>query len=171
MQARVGLAKKEIKAGAWAHWGTEETAALVGGETRFTSVAVGLDVSVSLTDKLAIEGECWTGSNLTDIRGGIGQGINRETGEETASTGGWAQVAIKPADRWKLYAGATIDAPDEEAVPRGGRIRNQAFYVVSRYRPWKNFQAAVEYLHWTTEYKELDDGTANRVDVHFSYYY
>ena len=171
VQTRVGLAQKKFKAGAWAHWAMEETATPVGGETRFTSVVVGLDASVSLTDKLAIEGEGWTGSNLTDIRGGIGQGINRETGEETASTGGWAQVVIKPNDRWRLYAGATIDVPDEEAVPRGGRIRNQAFYVVSRYRPWKNFQAAVEYLHWTTGYKELDDGIANRVDVHFTYYY
>ena len=55
LQARVGLAKKEIKAGAWAHWGTEETAALVGGETRFTSVAVGLDVSVSCLHSASLQ--------------------------------------------------------------------------------------------------------------------
>ena len=173
LQARVGLAKAEFKAGAWAHWGTEETAspvgASMGGETRFTSVAVGLDASISPADKLTIEGEVWTGRNLTDIRGGIGQGVNRTTGEEIASTGGWGQVVIKPNDQWKLYAGATVEVPDEKAVPGGGRTRNQAVYAVGRYRPWKKFQVAVEYLHWTTEYKGLDDGIANRVDIHFTY--
>jgi hypothetical protein len=64
-----------------------------------------------------------------------------------------------------------MDTPDEEAVPEGGRTRNQAVYLVNRYRPWKNFQAAVEYLHWTTEYKQSPDGTANRVDLHFTYSY
>ena len=41
--------------------------------------------------------------------------------------------------------------------------------MVNRYRPWKSFQAAIEYIYWTTEYKGLDDGTANRVDLHFTY--
>lgn len=41
---------------------------------------------------------------------------------------------------------------------------------MSRYRPWKNFLAAVEYLHGTTEYKELEEGMANRMDGHFTYH-
>ncbi len=169
LQARVGIEQAKFKAGAWAHRGSEETGTPVGGSTSFTSTAVGLDFSVSPTDRLAVEGEGWTGSNLSDIRGGIGQGVNTATGEEIAASGGWVHLLIKPGEGWKLYAGAMMDTPDEEAVPEGGRTGNQAFYLVNRYRPWKSFQAAVEYVNWTTEYKGPADGTANRVDVHFTY--
>lgn len=169
VQARVGIERKMLKAGAWAHRATEETATPVAGSTSFTSTVVGVDFSVSPAGNLAVEGEAWTGSNLSDIRGGIGQGVNKETGEEIASSGGWVHLLVKPAEGWKLYAGAMMDTPDEEAVPEEGRTSNQAFYVVNRYRPWKSFQAAVEYINWTTEYKGPHDGTANRVDMHFTY--
>ena len=168
VQARIGTDRKGVRAGAWAHWGSEETATPVGGNSSFTSTVVGLDFSVSPSDRLSIEGEGWTGSNLSDIRGGIGQGVNKETGEEIASSGGWAHVLVKPTERWKLFAGVMMDRPDEEAVPEGGRTKNQAVYLVNRYRPWKNFQVAVEYLNWTTEYKVLPQGTANRVNLHFT---
>ena len=171
VQARVGLAQERLKAGVWTHWGAEETAKPVGGDSSFTSTVVGVDASVSLGPRLTIEGEGWSGSNLSDIRGGIGQGINRETGEEIASTGGWAHLAVKPDDRWKLFAGAMMEAPDEDGVPAGGRTRNQALYLVGHYRPWKKFQAGLEYINWKTEYKGLEAGTANRVDLHFTYYY
>ena len=171
LQARLGLELPKFKAGGWAHRGAEETGAPVGGDnkTRFTSAAVGLDASISLTDKLTVQGEGWTGRNLTDIRGGIGQGVNTSTGEEIASTGGWAQIVVIPNAQWKLYAGATMEQPDEEAVPNGGRTRNGAYYAVGRYRPWKPFQVAVEYLYWKTTYKGLNDGIANRLDIHFTY--
>ena len=171
VQARVGLALEKIEAGAWFHRGAEETADPVGGESSFTSTVAGVDASVSLGSRLSVEGEGWSGSNLSDIRGGIGQGINLETGEEISSSGGWAHLGVRPADGWKLFAGAMIDAPDEDDVPQGGRIRNQALYLVGHYRPWKNFQAGLEYINWKTEYKGLEAGTANRVDLHFTYYY
>ena len=169
VQARVGMEQAKFKAGAWAHRGSEKTATPVGGNTSFTSMVVGVDFSVSPADRLTVEGEGWTGSNLSDIRGGIGQGVNKETGEEIDSYGGWVHLLVKPGDGWKLYAGAMMDTPEEDGVPEGGRTANQAFYVVNRYRPWKSFQAAIEYIYWTTEYKGLDDGTANRVDLHFTY--
>ncbi len=170
LQARVGIEHGKFKAGAWAHRGSEKTATPVAGNSSdFTSSVAGVDFSVSAADRLTVEGEGWTGSNLSDIRGGIGQGVNTQTGEEIPSSGGWVHVLVKPGQGWKLYVGAMTDTPDEEAVPEGGRTRNHAVYLVNRYRPWKSFQAAVEYLHWTTEYKGLDDGTANRVDLHFTW--
>lgn len=171
LQARLGFAQPKFKGGAWAHWGAEETAVPVGdrGETSFTSTAVGIDASISLTDQFMVQGEAWTGKNLTDIRGGIGQGVNTSTGDEIASKGGWAQIVIMPNAQWKLYAGATVEQPDEDAVPSGGRTRNGAFFAVGRYRPWKPLQVAVEYLYWKTSYKGPNDGIANRLDIHFTY--
>ena len=119
VQARVGLAQKRLKAGVWTHWGAEETATPVGGDSSFTSMVVGVDASVALSAKLAFEGEGWSGSNLSDIRGGIGQGINQDTGEEIASAGGWGHLVVKPNPRWKLFAGAMMDAPDEDEPARG----------------------------------------------------
>jgi hypothetical protein len=171
VQARVGLEKKKAKIGVWSHWASESTATPVGGATEFTSWVAGLDASITLTDMLSVQGEGWIGSNLTDMRGGIGQGVNTATGKEIASTGGWAQLQLKPNAKWKLFAGATMDTPDEADLPAGGRKSNLALFFVGRYRPWDQFQAAFEYLNWKTEYKGAAKGTANRADVHFTYYY
>ena len=40
---------------------------------------------------LDLMGEWWTGKNLSDFRGGIGQGIDAATGREIRSSGGWIE--------------------------------------------------------------------------------
>ena len=42
---------------------------------------------------LALIAEGWTGKNLSDVRGGILQGINTKTGAEIHATGGFAQLS------------------------------------------------------------------------------
>ena len=175
-QARLGYSAKlwsgrPLKIAAWGHYGQEETATAVGGETDFNSWAAGFSLSLPLATWLALEGEGWMGENLSDIRGGIGQGVNTGTGAEIASRGGWAQAAIDAAGWWSLFLGATMDDPDDGDLNDGDRSRNAAAFLVNRFKPWSSFQVGVEYLYWLTEYKNLDSGSSNRVDLHFSYFF
>ncbi len=190
IQARIGTeqtlyAGRPIKAGVWGHYAKEETDKPFVGETGWESWSAGFDLSIPLSSRVAIEGEGWTGSNLSDVRGGIGQNINVLTGCEIDARGGWAQLATKPTDKTQLYIGGSVDDPDDEDVPSyedvdvadldpttyTGRTLNWVGFVSARYRPWQPFQIACEYYHWVTEYKGLETGVDNRVDLHFSYFF
>jgi hypothetical protein len=192
VQARIGTeqtlyAGRPIKAGVWGHYAKEETEKPIGGETGWNSWSAGFDLSLPLSSRVAIEGEGWTGSNLSDVRGGIGQNVNVLTGCQIDARGGWAQLATKPTDKTQLYIGASVDDPDDadlpsyedvtaaspvlDAVTYTGRTLNWTGFLSARYRPWQPFQIAFEYYHWVTEYKGLDTGIDNRVDLHFSYFF
>jgi hypothetical protein len=190
VQARLGMeqtlyAGRPIKAGVWGHYSRDETDEPVAGQTGWDSWSAGFDLSIPLTSRVAVEGEAWAGSNLADVRGGIGQNINGISGEAVKSKGGWAQIATKPTDKTQLYIGMSIDDPKDDTVPSyeeieeadldpasaTGRTYNQVAFVSARYRPWAPFQVACEYYYWVTEYKGLEKGTDNRVDLHFSYFF
>ncbi|MBI2899871.1 MAG: hypothetical protein HYY17_06785, partial [Planctomycetes bacterium] len=117
LQARFGLSidgwveKQRIAAGAWGHWAREETSLTLAGERKFDSWAFGLDLTLPILANLWFKGELWTGSNLDDVRGGILQGINATTGDEIASTGGWAELGWKPLDWYAVSLGFAIDDP------------------------------------------------------------
>ncbi len=195
VQGRAGYARAfdsgaSLKAGAWGHFAREETASPVGEEREFESWVGGFDVSLFPHAKFGVEGEGWSGENLSDIRGGIGQGINRFTGRAVASKGGWAQVVLKPHAKVAVFAGYAIDDPDDEDVPTleeatsksgansaiqalgdTGRTKNEAAFGVVRVRPWAPLQIALEYIHWKTAYAGLDEGTDNRIDAHTTLYF
>jgi hypothetical protein len=190
VQGRLALeqtlyAERPLKAGVWGHYAQEETDKPFAGETRWDSWSAGFELSIPLHNRVWIEGEGWKGTNLSDVRGGAGQGVNVLTGKEIDAVGGWAQLATKPTDKTQLYIGASADDPEDEdvlsyeevdgadldAVIYTGRTLNWVGFVSARYRPWQPFQIAVEYYHWVTEYKGLESGIDNRVDMHFSYFF
>lgn len=189
-QGRVGLeqtlyAGRPIKAGVWGHYAKDEIDTPIAGVTGWDSWSAGFDLSIPLTSRVAIEGEGWVGRNLADVRGGVGQTVNVLTAADVDSRGGWAQLATRPSDKTQLYVGGSIDDPEdadlisfEEADTAGldaasytGRTLNWVGFVSARYRPWAPFQIAFEYYYWVTEYKGLDDGIDNRIDMHFSYFF
>ncbi len=178
-------ADRPLKAGVWGHCAKEEVDKPVAGHTGWDAWSAGFDLSIPLSARIAVEGEAWAGQNLSDIRGGIGQNVNILTGEEIHAMGGWAQLATKPTDKTQLYVGGSVDDPDDDdapsfaevddadldAVTYTGRTLNWVGFLSSRYRPWQPFQIALEYYYWVTEYKGLDRGIDNRVDLHFSYFF
>ncbi|MGI8924043.1 MAG: DcaP family trimeric outer membrane transporter [Fimbriimonadales bacterium] len=111
VQARLGIKGSKYAAGIWGTISKEETATPVGGETDFTSSGFGIDWSFALSQVLDVKGEAWTGSNLSDIRGGIGQGVNTTTGEEIASNGGWIELGFSASPTHRLALGYTLDDP------------------------------------------------------------
>jgi len=186
-------ANRPLKFGVWGHYAQEQTDKPFVGETRWDSWSGGLELSLPLVERVWIEGEYWMGSNLSDVRGGAGQGINLFTGKEIDARGGWIELATKPTDKTQLYLGWSADDPEDEdlvsydevlaaneglaadkkldPVTYTGRTLNWVGFVSARYRVWQPFQVAVEYYHWVTEYKGLESGIDNRIDMHFSYFF
>jgi len=86
-----------LEVGVWAHQAWEELDSPIaeGGDTEFQSNVVGVDVKLPIyQDRLALSADGWSGKNLSDVRGGIFQGINPETNAEIKAMGGFAQLSV-----------------------------------------------------------------------------
>ena len=159
-----------LRLGLWGHWSREKTTTPVGGKTAFDTYSLGGHFRLPF-GKAWVQGEAFIGQNLSDVRGGIGQGVNTATGQEIESKGGWAELGVKATDKVTLTAGGTIDDPKDTHLSIGGRTLNYSLYGVYAYRPASAFQIAAEYLYWKTEYNALSEGKANRVDLHATLYF
>ena len=164
-----------LEIGAWGHQAWEELDKPLDGtdEDAFQSSVVGVDLKLPLyQDRLALTAEGWTGKNLSDLRGGILQGINTKTGAEIRAMGGFAQLswtAVK-TERYKnvLHAGIAMDDADDADLNDGGRDLNYAVYGAVQ-SVFGHFTLGIEYLHWVTEYVGFDNGTSDRVNLYTIY--
>jgi len=119
VQGRVGvtypIGARWLGLGVWAQASRLKVATAIASETGFPSHTVGLDLELPLGRRAVIRGEAWTGSNLSDVRGGIGQAINRATGDGIDSNGGWVEIGGDLTPAYALFAGYT------NRCARGGR--------------------------------------------------
>ncbi len=165
--------RRAFRVGAWGHLAVEETSKPIGTSeaSRWTSWSAGAHLVLPVAEWLWLRGEFFVGRDLSDLRGGIGQGVNAKTGQTIRAIGGWAEVGAQPFAWLRLAAGSSLDDPDDADVPTGGRTRNWTAYGMVDVRPWKAWRVALEYEHWVTDYAGKPSGTANRFDLHLSYYF
>lgn len=175
VQGRVGFSYPSAAKGQRASLGVSgfygflKTARAVAGRTSFRSQLVNVDFTLPLHDRLALRGEGWWGRNMSDVRGGAGQGVNAATGREIRGRGGWAEVNVKFSRYFALSPGFSTDDPVDADVPLNGRTRNRAFFVANRITPNNNFLIGADYLRWKTNYRGLLGGVNNRVNIFFQY--
>ena len=182
LNARVGYHGETDSGGAyqlgvWAH-DSEETfdpgvagGGAATGEQDFDSNSIGLDFQVPLAGKrAALRGEYFTGEDLRDIRGGILQGVNFGTSDEIESTGGWVELSFDATEACTLYGGYAFDDPEDDDLSANMFAKNSIPYVAARWR-YGSVRFGFEYLDWTTEYVDLDDGDASRFLVWIAYYF
>lgn len=177
VQLRAGWARaidgdesRKMSFGVWGHRGWEKTStASISGQDSFNTRSVGIDVKVPILKWFGFQGEAWTGANLSDFRGTSGQGINPASGQEIEGDGAWMELSFKVGSSLSFYPGFTIDDPRDSDVPAQGRTQNGAWYLATRYQPNPSFLMGLDYLHWTTEYEGLQDGTDNRFNLIFQY--
>ena len=174
LQARVGLAGSSSlgkwSAGLSGHYALYELSTPLLGDDSFSGYSVNLDFQLALGSRLGLQGELWTGRNLADFRGGIAQSLNLATGEEIESRGGWLELGLKWSDAYSLFAGVTLDDPENGDLPADARSWNGAAYVGNRYRVTPELTVGLDYLHWETEYTgALDDGNDDRLNLYFIY--
>jgi hypothetical protein len=170
---------KTFEVGVWAHMATEELpekAPSINGEDSWDSQAFGLDLTLPLYEGLDLMAELWSGKNLDDVRGGIGQGINStggdpDQGKEIESTGGWVQLGYQVMPSWKVYLGYSYDNP-EDGLPAaaGFRDKNTVIYLGNRLT-FGSVTLGIDYLNWTTEWTGAgaNDGKDNRFNLFAQY--
>lgn len=164
IQARIGWKDRATSVGIWGHRAWERTTKLVAGSALFNSYSVGLDLQHQFSTAWDLKGEFWTGKNLSDFRGGIGQGIDPATGTEIRAHGGWGEVGYTTSRKWRIALGYTEDRATDRDVPAGGRLKNYAYYLANRWRLGGSIDLGLNYLYWSTQYKGLSSGIDNRIN-------
>jgi hypothetical protein len=166
--------KYPYELGVWGHRAWEDTEAPLGasGERDFDSYAIGLDLTLPLyKDIVTLKGELWQGQNLSDVRGGILQGINATTGREVDAQGGWVELGVRPHQLYSLHGGLAYDDPEDgdllgAATP--GRRENVIWYLAVR-GYFDPIEIGLDYLHWQTKWVGFGDGVDNRFQTYISY--
>lgn len=173
LQLRLGLSRplgaKQFSAGVWGYVSEQRVTAAIAGKSEFSSQAIGVDFEVPLGRRISARGELWTGQNLGDVRGGIGQSINPLTGATIKSSGGWGELGGVVVPQYSLFVGYTLDAPVADAVPNGGRTENGAWYLVNRWTGADPFVVGVDYLRWQTKYRGLATGLDHRINAYVTF--
>lgn len=158
-----------MRLGVWGHAAREE----LGDGSDLSSASFGghFFLPLPVPIHMVLMGEIFTGKNLSDIRGGIGQGVNPMTGAEIDATGGWVELVQVITERHMIAFGGSVDAVDADNVEDGARETNWTSYGVFRYRPHPAVQLAGEMIHWRTNYKNASSGIANRFNLHATMFF
>ncbi len=168
-----GKAKGPLSIGIWGARGWEETDVPVAGDDDFNVILWGLDANVYVGDTAYVRGEIWKGSNLDDLRGGIGQGV--VAGEEVHSQGYWIEFGGRPSQALELFVGYSADEPNRTDVTNGGaaagRTRNEIGYAGGKIISWKPVEVGFEYMHWETDFRGIAEGRDNRYRLWIAYHF
>jgi len=173
IQARVGMARllgKRVDVGVWGHYGWERTESPIAGRKHFYTNSVGADLKVKILDELTFAGEIWYGKNLSDLRGGIDQGVNTATGQEIAARGGWAELMLQLSKPYSVAGGVGVDDPRNGTLTAATqRSHNIAPYVWTRYDFGGGVTIGAEAIFWATDYFAQESGRANRYSLFVTY--
>ena len=142
LQARVFTAWAQTEIGCGVHQGW-----MVPATERESTSAFACDLLAPLASWLDIRGEWFRGEALRGLGGGgIGQNFS-PANASLHTTGGWAQVNVRPSPWLGIGAGCGGDHPD----PAAARRRNDVCAGYALLRPEGPFFVGVEYRWMRTE--------------------
>lgn len=179
VQGRVSLTLpwvgyKPMTVGLSGHWGREEyDLTLSGGNKKFESWSINIDLTGPITRWLSIKGELFTGENLNTYFGGIGQGVKIDTTKgiynEIGAKGGWVGASLGPWDKWRFNFGAGIDSADRDDIKTDDRLLNRSIFGNVIYSITKNADVGFELSDWRTDYKGAGDADSVRAQTSLIY--
>jgi hypothetical protein len=99
---------------------------------------VSIDGGVSLSPRLALQGEVWTGQALGNYGAGIGASVNPLSRREVHASGGWGEVALAWSGKAYSTFGYGLDSPVRDQLVPGDKTRNETIWgnIVWRAAPW-----------------------------------
>ena len=153
-QARVGVSfpgwvtGERIRLDVWGYVASLETETDFNGNDSFTPWTVGASWHVPLIDTLALRGEIWYGQALSDIRGTIGQNVNVFTGDEIEGWGGWIEMTWQLTPELQLVLGGSVDNPQGDDLPAGGRDLNWVLYTGAVYNFGGGLKSGLDLMYW-----------------------
>jgi hypothetical protein len=132
----------ELGCGAHVGWLVPKTSTL-------TSTAIACDALFPVLPWLEIRGEYFTGDMLRGLGGGgIGQNVVAADSSALGTSGGWAQLNLRPLFSWRVGVGCGGDHPDVGAA----RQRNDACAAYTTIRPGGPLFVGAEFRRLRTQY-------------------
>jgi len=165
----LGAKERVMSFGVSGEYGYLKTERTIAGRTEFRSQLVNVDFTLPINQRFAFKGEGWWGRNMSDIRGGAGQGINILIGREIRGRGGWFEINGKISRYLSINPGFSTDDPVDVDIAIGGRTRNRAFFIANRITPGGNTVIGIDYLRWQTDFKGFLRGNDNRMNLFLQY--
>lgn len=144
-------------------WGEDEMTGEIGvgthygwfatkGDSLLVSRAVAVDAKIPFSSWLELRGEAFTGQALKGLGGGgVGQGFGVNAAP-VHTTGGWAQVNVKPNAKVLFGAGYGYDDPRDSDLLPNGRLKNATAELHLHYRPVQPLVIGLGYRRLATTY-------------------
>lgn len=120
-------------------------------DARFDEWSVNADFYMPFTDCLGLHGEMFTGANLSNVLGGIVQGVCPCARVPIRSTGGWAEIWYDWNSCVTSHFGFGIDDPDDDDS-LVGRTYNRVIYTNVLLQVTDNLRTGLELGFWRTSY-------------------
>ena len=155
------------------HYGQEEWDTSAAGNFKtLDSWSCNLEVTMPLSEKILLAGEYFTGSNLDDFLGGIGQGVNSAVTtdpRDIRSHGGWAGLKYNVNPVTAISFGAGVDDPNDNDLASSARSLNQTVFanIINKITP--NLIIGIQLSEWKTEYKNDPASNAFRAQSSLTY--
>jgi hypothetical protein len=128
------------------------------------------DVKIPFNKCWGIQGEIFTGENLSTFLGGIGQGYDFTLRQSIYSQGGWVEAYHYWTPSLHSHAGLFIDDPnDANLFAATARTYNQVYFGNIIYDVTKQFSLGLEVSSWRTLYKGETPGEAVRTEFMAKY--
>ncbi|TWU67467.1 hypothetical protein V7x_30410 [Crateriforma conspicua] len=125
-------------------------------DVRLRTWSFNAEARVPLTQRWSVQGEFFTGSNLSNILGGIAQGVCPCLRVPIRSTGGWGELTYAWSPKLSSHVGYSIDDPnDNDSLI--GRTKNDVIYANCIYRVSDRLTTGLEVSSWKTEYHNRTD--------------
>jgi hypothetical protein len=156
------------------HWNTETVHLNEEGDHRdFDSWSVNLDFKTSLSEHYRLLAEAYTGVNLAQYLGCIGQSYDVDANRDIGDVGGWIALEMGPFGKMTYWAGVNLSDVDDEDIEPGDRSRNGAVFWNGVYSLGKHARFGVELSYWETEYKAFQTSadTADDFRTQFAAFY
>jgi len=156
------------------HWTQEEFELDEDGNTDFfDSWSANFDLEVPLSKKATLKAEAYTGINLSEYLGGIGQGVNLDRNQEIGDTGGWISVDLGPYHYLTHHIGLTATDVKDDDIEIGDRSFNSSIFWNGVYSLTQRIRFALELSYWNTEYKQEagSDESADNFRMQFAVMY
>lgn len=170
------LTKIPATLGVSGHYGREEYDTNTSGTNnkKFETWSLNVDLNQPINDWLTFKGEAFTGENLDQYLGGIGQGVNTDTDadrhyREIGSRGGWIAATIAPQGKWKYNLGVSLEDVEAGDLNAGDRSQNRSIFGNAVYSINKNTSVGFELSQWQT--KRVGESDADDIRAQTSFIY
>ncbi len=120
-------------------------------DARFREWSVNADFTVPVSDCLGVHGEFFTGSNLSNLLGGISQGVCPCERVPIRATGGWVEIWYDLNSCVTTHFGFGVDDPNN-GDSLIGRTYNRNIYANVFVQLTDNLRTGLEVASWKTLY-------------------